>query len=198
MKIHFTHRIKKLLIAMSIGFIGLGASGSVLASEEANEGHPEMFGHHHPDHALGVFLGGTTTEESSEFTFGLEYEYRLTKHIGIGIVGEHTPDAAAFTQGATTALALVHLHPYRGLSLIAGIGAEIGHGSELEEELEFEEGVARRRIVGVEPEAEIVYRLGVAYDVHLSKTFSIAPSVNVDFVNGEENVVFGGIFMYHF
>ncbi|MEE9302812.1 MAG: hypothetical protein V3U84_03410 [Thiotrichaceae bacterium] len=206
-------QLSTFILASSICLIGLGITSVAQADsysdieEQASQGHSDS--DHHVAHVVGIFLGGTTTDESTEFSFGAEYEYHFSKYVGVGIIAEHTPDSPHFTDGSTIALAALYIHPWRGLRLTTAIGADIGHGDEVHE-VEEETGHAEVDEDGHEiepshhsPETEeagsaVLVRLGVAYDFKVADSMTIAPSVNVDFVDGEENVVYGMVFSYHF
>ena len=43
-----------------------------------------------------------------------------------------------------------------------------------------------------------LFRVGLAYDIHLDERFGMAPGVNLDFVNGEEVWVYGLTLTYGF
>lgn len=132
--------------------------------------------HEYPSHVVGLFLGGTDEDEgSTEFTFGGEYEYRFSQYFGVGGVVERTPDGH-HGDGVTVALAALHLHPMGALRLTGGIGREMVDGHE----------------------DETLYRLGAAYDFELPNSFALAPTFDIDFVDGKENFVFGVTLSRHF
>ena len=51
---------------------------------------------------------------------------------------------------------------------------------------------------GDEDKTYFLFRLGVAYDIHLGEKFGIVPQINLDFVNNEEVWVYGFGFTYGF
>lgn len=118
---------------------------------------------------IGVFLG-ITDAQTTEFTFGVEAEYHFAKHFGVGAVLETTPEGHG-GYGVTMALAMAHLHPGYKLRLSGGIGAEFVKGKTYE-----------------------VFRLAAAYEHFMAKYYLLAPTVAVDFVNGQENLVVGLVF----
>lgn len=200
-------------LALSLGLISNAyAEGHPAVDAHAPQAHAAA--HHHPTHAFGVFFGGTTTSDSTDFSVGAEYEYRFNQHFGAGIIYENTPDSPHFTNGASIALAAFHAHPWRGLRLTTAVGAEVGHGDEVHHvESGGHDAVAgdhdapapvahARAAEGHEAPkkagAEVLVRLGIAYDFEVASNFAVAPTVNVDFVNGQENVVYGMVFTYHF
>lgn len=132
--------------------------------------------HEYPSHALGVFLGATDPEEeSADFSFGGEYELRINQYIGVGGIVERTPQGHE-GDGVTVALGAVHIHPVGALRITGGIGSEMVD----------------------DHDSETLYRLGAAYDFELPNSFAIAPTVNVDFVDGKETLVFGATLSRHF
>jgi len=234
MKVPSTSKFNKVLLTSSIGLIGLGF-GATAQAENTSEldyhyeasSHSEN-SHHHASNVVGLFVGGTTTDDSTEFSIGLEYEYHINEHFGVGVILEHTPDSVHFTDGATIALAAFHAHPWRGLRLTTAVGAEIGHGdlahhggSTTQHAEDSGHGAVnghdapvvhapitshsshKKASLSGHKKAEaagsdVLVRLGVAYDFEVAESMAIAPTVNVDFVNGEENLVFGMTFSYHF
>ena len=120
-------------------------------------------------HIPGLFLGATHIESETEFTFGFEYEYKLDRNWGVGAVYERT-NGAHHNDGVAVALAAIYYHPTKNIRLGAGIGQE--------------------KIGGAHPHKEDLYRVSAAYDFHL-QGFGIAPTIAVDFVDGEEATVFG-------
>ncbi|MBL4596862.1 MAG: hypothetical protein JKX99_09840 [Robiginitomaculum sp.] len=136
---------------------------------------PDVSGHHFPTHSAGVFLGGTDNGESS-FTIGLEYEYRISQKIGVGVVVEHSPNAHG-GDGTSLAMSVLHLHPIGGFRFTGGFGFEEIHGSY--------------------GKTNTVFRVGTAYEIPLGN-FAIIPTVNLDFVGGQTATVFGFAFSRHF
>ncbi|MGB5215919.1 MAG: hypothetical protein WBN88_20025 [Anderseniella sp.] len=115
-------------------------------------------------HHVEVFLGNTHTEEGNDaFSFGAQYEYRLSSLIGIGILGEYAfENIDAWVVGAP-----LTIHPGAGWQLVAMPGVEIE-----------------------DSETKFLFRAGVGYEFELEQ-FSIKPEVNADFVGGDVNLVFG-------
>ena len=121
-------------------------------------------------HIVGVFLGATNDAHSeTDGTAGIEYEYKFTEHFGIGAVYEHSPDAHN-DDGVSVYLASAYWHPYAGWRIGLGIGEEKLHGSHGHE--------------------ESLYRASIAYDFHIGG-FGIAPTFNLDRVDGESIEVYG-------
>ena len=145
---------------------------SVYGTAYAAEGN--SIAHHLP----GVFVGVTSGGGETDYTLGIEYEYRFNQWFGLGIVGEHTPNRH-FGDGVSVALGTIHYHPFGAWRVTAGYGYEDVHDASL------------KRSKGKLPtKNEDVIRIGVSYDFHVGK-FGIAPSASVDFVGGKEVGVIG-------
>lgn len=134
----------------------LFSSANVLASEEAK-------------HIPGIFIGATTVDSETDFTFGLEYEYKITSSWGVGAVFERTIDAHN-GDGVNVTLASLYYHPIKEVRLGAGIG--------------------REHIGGAHPHDDDVYRISAAYEFHLEH-FGIAPTIDFDFIDDETAIVYG-------
>ena len=140
-------------------FVALAMTAASMAASAADDGRG------HPTHVAGVFLGGTNPDEgNTEFTFGAEYEYRFSQHLGAGLIAERTNDGhdshhddghghvELVEEDTTVALAAIHYHPTHALRATVGAGRE------------FVEGL----------DDETLFRLGVAYDIELGENFAIA------------------------
>lgn len=78
---------------------------SVTAAQEVNQYTPHYI-KHGPNH-LSVIIGGTESDEDgTEFTIGLDYEYRVNELIGLGGVVEY----ATGDYDATTLLGVADIH----------------------------------------------------------------------------------------
>jgi hypothetical protein len=128
--------------------------------------------HHFP----GLFLGYTNAEDETEFTYGIEYEYKFTADWGLGVVYEKTDDAHD-GDGITVKLAQVYYHTPQHIRLGLGFGEE--------------------KIGGAHPHTEDLYRISASYEYHLGD-FAIEPTIAVDFIDGEEAYVFGVAFVRPF
>jgi len=128
--------------------------------------------HHYP----AIFIGTTTADSKSEFSYGFEYEYKFNKLWGAGVVYEKTDDAH-HGDGVDVYLASAYLHPWKDLRIGAGFGKEKvgGHHS-------FTEDLAR---------------ISVSYDFHFAG-IGVAPTLAVDFVDGETATVAGVAFVFAF
>ncbi|MEL7128786.1 MAG: hypothetical protein AAGK23_04505 [Pseudomonadota bacterium] len=116
-------------------------------------------------HHLSLVLAGTSVpaENATAFTLGADYEYRLTRRVGLGAVVEH-----AFGDiDATTALAVADIHLWRGLATQIGPGVEIIDGDV------FAAG-----------------RIGMLYEIELENGITLSPQVHYDIAK-ESSIVFG-------
>jgi hypothetical protein len=124
----------------------------------------EEGGHHelHKNH-LAVFVGWTHAEGEDEPTIGLDYERRLNERFGVGAVIDY---AGGDLESTIIAPALfLHAGPW---VLLGAVGNEHAEG-----------------------EDEIVYRLGLSYQIEAGD-WTIAPGVNFDKVEDHETKeVFG-------
>ena len=134
------------------------------ASESA-----EADGHGYHRHHAAVFLGGAVrAEHSTESTFaiGFEYEYRLVKLVGAGLLAE----VATGELREAVIVAPLALHPWRGLRLVAAPGIEIPS----------------------EGHTAFLMRLGIAYQIPI-RNFTLGPEFNVDLIHGEPTYVVGPV-----
>lgn len=152
MKINHTHRI----------FIGI--LFTMLLTNTANA-QIEVEFNEEERHHLSIITGGSalTGESESAFTLGLDYEYRINRLIGIGIVAEQ-----AFGElDATTLLAVADIHVWRGFAFQVGPGVEF-----------------------VDNESNFVARFGALYEFEFGEGYTISPQVHYDF-STEDTIVFG-------
>ncbi|MGJ8682049.1 hypothetical protein [Paraglaciecola sp.] len=126
-------------------------------------------------HFPGIFVGMTHADET-EFTYGIEYEYKFNSSWGVGAVYEKTKDAH-HGDGVTVKLASLYFHPSKNVRLGAGFGEE--------------------EIGGHHPHTEDLYRVSASYDFHVGD-FGVAPTVAVDFIDGEKAYVLGVAFIKPF
>lgn len=135
------------------------------AVAQANE-HEPASGHEaahdfHPNF-LGVFFGLTDEGRLEGIALGIEYERRLIKSFGIGVLAEHTYGDLDFTVYAVPFA--YHTGPWK---FYVAPGIEDGdHGS------------------------EFLIRIGGEYAFEVG-AWEFAPQIDVDFVDGEETVVVG-------
>jgi len=149
---------------------------SISSSAQANEaeGHDHDDGHRDSQHHAAVFAGLTTsnidTDHShTDFTAGIDYEYRLSflsGLLGIGAFAE-----AVFAEHTEYLLGVpIALHPIGGLKALIAPGIAIAEVEEVE--------------------AHFLLRFGVAYGLHFG-IFSITPTVNLDLIEEHLCLVYG-------
>ena len=147
------------IILVTVVAVAVGASatetesGREVESEARNE--------------VGIFLGAAIKNEDeteSGFALGVDYEFRLYRALGVGLVVE----VATGDLRDAVVLAQLAVHTWRGLSVVAAPGVEVSR----------DEG------------AEFAMRFGTSYDFEVGQ-FSIGPEFNVDLVDREPTFVFG-------
>lgn len=128
-------------------------------------------------HYPGIFLGATDTSDETEFTYGIEYEYKWNKSWGAGFVYERLDDAKK-GDGIEIFLASAFYHPNKNWRLGLGFG--------------------REEIGGKKPKDKDIFRVSAAYEIYV-QDFVVAPTVAVDFIQGgSEAYVAGVAFIYPF
>jgi len=123
-----------------------------------------------PRHDLAIFLGVTEDRSSEEFTQGVEYEYRITNWFGAGGL----IDLAYGEERARFSAVAAYFRPTHSLKLILAPGVERFASTD------HHQG-----------KTEFALRIGAAYDFELTELFYLAPTVNLDFADGEEIWVWG-------
>ncbi len=153
-------KVKTGAIALCVLF-SAGAIASETGSEETHGGEES-----HPKHAVAVFAGVTREESENRGTLGFEYSYRINEIWSVGGVIER----AERDNDSTLVIVFVHLWPYKGLFLGAGIGQK-------------------------DPgdERENTFRATIGYEFELRGGWSIAPQANLDVIENEENEEVYGI-----
>ena len=136
----------------------------------AEEEHEGHEGVHGHQHRLELFLGNTHDEGEDGFTVGIGYEYRLNEILGIGGLVEHVGGDLNEFIGAVP----LFIHPYKGWIFILAPGFDYRQDRH-----------------------DFLFRAGVAYEFEIGR-WSITPAFNVDFVEGEEVLVYGLSFGYGF
>ncbi len=116
----------------------------------------------HARNKLELFLGATHVESDDEFSVGLTYEYRINETFGLGGLVEYTDGVGTWLWALP-----VFIHPVEPWRLVVAPGLEL-EGSE----------------------DEFLLRIGVAYEWEFGE-WSVAPELNLDFVDSETNEVFG-------
>ncbi|MGH0030463.1 MAG: hypothetical protein ACQGVC_11780 [Myxococcota bacterium] len=121
-----------------------------------------------PKHTVGVFGGGSHVDSETEFHVGLLYEYRPIPLVGLGPMIDYTP--SAFDDGMNAFVGALHLHPWRGLRLTAGAGAAVVYDHHVE--------------------TDFLARVGAAYEFEVGP-IGLMPTLNFDFFDSEQAVIFG-------
>lgn len=120
---------------------------------------------------LSLFIGATSNESTTAFTYGLDYQYRLSELFGIGVILDH---AAGDIESTLLGPALFLHWAQVELALVPAI--------------EF-----------VDSETNYIFRLGFEYEFEFDDKYSLAPSVNFDLERRNEfAVVYGLSFAFKF
>ncbi len=120
---------------------------------------------HYYEHHFTLYNGLTTNlnHESTAYTVGVDYEFRFSKFVGIGILGEYVfTESGEFVTGIP-----LYAHPYKGAKIIVAPLIVIG-------EEEHEEHHDTKR------ESSFAFVVGAGYDFHMWK-ISVGPSINFGF-----------------
>jgi len=134
----------------------------------------------HERHHIGIFFGATTNldDEETDFSLGLDYEYRLLPQLGIGLLGEVTfAENEVFIVGVP-----IFLHPSKGLILGVAPGVEIS------DEIAETEAEGGEQLL--ETKTNFLLRFIAAYEMEFNG-LTLAPTVSLDLVDGEESLVYG-------
>ncbi|UCE41406.1 MAG: hypothetical protein JSV17_18575 [Candidatus Aminicenantes bacterium] len=168
--------------------IWLIASALALTTSYGSSQTHEAETHQYHRHHIGLFLGGTSNlkKEETDFTLGIEYEYRLSKEMSrwsIGLIGE------LIFAHETEYLVVVPiiLRVTDAFFLRAGPGIEWAHhgeenGHDNIHAAEAENGNGR--------ESEFFVRVGIGYGFEVGK-FSITPTLDVDIFKSQTTLVWG-------
>ena len=167
-------------------------------TEHEKEGHGhEGTAHGHALHHnhLGIFIGPTTNldKEATDFSLGLDYEFRFSDSFGAGIFGEHIFNShSPWLAGAG-----LFYHPAGGLKFFAAAGLEYVPANEEHdtEHIKVEIPGKTDKLLASEEEtgeahSEFLIRLGLGYDFHV-RQYYITPTFNVDIVAGHVSLVYG-------
>lgn len=167
------HFAKTLVLAGSMLAVAGAASAQAPDPEEGHEMET-------PYNVAALFLGNTNEHHANGFSLGLEYERRVSELIGVGAIVEH----AGGDIDSTITIAALYVHPYAGLLVVLGVGAEFKSAREED----GEEEAATSGIVG---------RIGLGYEFEFDHLV-LVPQVNLDVFEREEAVVVGAVFAYRF
>ncbi|GAB5382203.1 MAG: hypothetical protein Alis3KO_20670 [Aliiglaciecola sp.] len=120
-------------------------------------------------HLPEIFIGATHVDGETDFTYALEYEYKFTEKFGAGLIYERIDDGH-HGDGVTLKIAALYYHPVGPVRLGLGVGEE--------------------KIGGYKSKTKDLVRVSAAYDFQFEH-FIVAPTISVDFVDGEQALVFG-------
>jgi hypothetical protein len=136
----------------------LSTTGGLWAQESGNR------------HTLAVFLGDTYDDGDHGFTLGLDYEYRLSRWLGLGGMVDFVGSGdREYVVGIP-----VFLHATKRLTFELAAGLERSDGS-----------------------SNALVRLGAMYGIPLGPV-ELVPTVALDFVDGDTVYVFGAAFAWDF
>jgi hypothetical protein len=161
-----------------VGILAALLAAAPLASAEGDDvaqGHEVSAGHgeHHSHrHFPGVFVGATSVDSETDFTVGVEYEYKFSEHWGAGAVWETTNEAHDGL-GTTVYLASLFWHPSAMWRFGAGLGQEEVGGDATHHS-----------------HSETLVRVSAGYEF-LVGGFGIQPAMAVDFIDEDTAFVFG-------
>ena len=157
--------MKKLDCATLISVIWLSSSSIAAVAAESESEMEHDSAAEHDRHKMGLFVGATYADDEYHETLGIEYTYRLTPSWSLGGVVER----AEREKESTLILAFAHWWPYKGWYLGAGVGRK-------------DPGEARENTI----------RTTIGYDFELRNGWVIAPELDLDFIEHNENEqVFG-------
>ncbi len=155
------------ILVLSVAVFVLTMPLQVMGAEEEHD--EDKWSHYHRNH-LGLMLGNTHEQGEDEFTIGLDYEYRFSQYVGIGVLLEYVGEDAREGVGMVP----LFIHPYKGFRFLAA--------------------------AGVKPKADetkFIWRLGIGYRFPIGN-WTIAPEFNLDFTEGRTVEVYGVSFGYGF
>lgn len=156
----------KHLGKLAIMFLGMAIvqPAHAQAMEEGSAEHAGAEEAEGPHHLSLVVAGTHVDDEDTALTLGIDYEYRVSKLLGLGFVAER-----AFGElDATTLLAVADIHLWGGLALQIGPGIEFADDEEV-----------------------AVARFGAVYEFEFGEGFTFAPQMHLDISDDEEALVFG-------
>ena len=152
--------MRSLLIIVSLTALGFGRPG-----QAESHGLQQTVGFHGPHH-LSLLSADTHIRNQGDYaTLGIDYEYRVSQLLGLGVVLEQAYDGL----NATTALAVADVHLHRGLIMQLGPGFE-----------------------WMEHERIAVMRVGMLYEFEFEQ-FTLSPQLHWDFHDGHDNAVVAGM-----
>lgn len=149
-----------LLIIISLSALGFGQPGHAESG-----GQRQAVGFHGPHHLSMLFADTHIRSHGDYATLGIDYEYRVSQLLGLGVVLEQAYEGL----NATTALAVADVHLHRGLIMQLGPGFE-----------------------WMQHERIAVVRVGMLYEFEFGQ-FTLSPQLHWDFHDGHDNAVVAGL-----
>ena len=164
-----------LILPLSGWSVAAPAAGET-ENEPATEVTHENQGSHDLEfrHVASLFLGFTDEKgHDSEFTEGLEYAYRVAPPWSVGVIFEH---AGGELRNALLVVP-VYWFPHAGWFFLAGPGVEFHNGRDTippgrDDDEEF-----------------FIFKIGAGYEFELGRRYILAPTYNLDFVDGAKSSV---------
>ena len=166
--------ISLLIAILCVLFLSPGIQAkepSDVSHGSTGESHAVHQTHHLHHNHLALFTGATTNFEhdSTDFTLGIDYEYRFSEMFGVGLFGE-----IVFAEHEETLIGVpffIHMKnsPLKIVLAPGIIKGEDHHHHKYE---------------------KFLFRGGLGYDIHLGSC-SITPTVNADLVDGHVSLAYG-------
>ncbi|WP_371195744.1 hypothetical protein [Glaciecola sp. SC05] len=128
-------------------------------------------------HYPGIFVGSTKFDGETNFTLGLEYEYRVSNKWGIGGALERINEGHE-GDGVSIWTVMGFYHPVEHIKLGFGPGQE--------------------RIGGDYGKNKDLLRFAIAYEYPVNDAFEIAPTIDIDLIDGDIAFVAGVAFILMF
>ena len=128
---------------------------------------------HYDTHQIATFIHVLDNSET-ETVINIEYEFKFDQNWGAGVIYEDVNDT---NNGTSSTIGSVYFYPSAGWRFGLGAGNE--------------------KPAGFKSQPETLYRIGVAYQFNVGN-IGIAPSFNVDKVDGEIANVYGVAVVYSF
>ena len=147
----------KQIIFVTALLIFILLPGNIWGQEEENED-PKGISD------ISLFLGASSNSETTAFTIGMDYQYRISRLIGVGVIVDH----ATGDFKSTLVAPALFLH-VKNLSFTVAPGAEFS-----------------------DDDTAMVLRLGASYEFELSRRFALIPAIFYDTErNGDPTLVYG-------
>ena len=105
--------MKKLILIL--GYLLLG--NTLIYAQHHNENSNQEAHDHLSKHHIALFNGVTTNldHNSTAYTLGLDYEYRFSQLLGIGLLGEYIFSEPKEILGGIS----MFVHPFKGAKIVA-------------------------------------------------------------------------------